>query len=47
MATEVFDARATGEHGGFGTVHFEMPLPSPGADPAPGTGPDREPAGVM
>ncbi|WP_432074113.1 hypothetical protein [Streptomyces wuyuanensis] len=47
MATEVFDARATGEHGGFGTVHFEMPLLAPGADPAQGKGPGREPAGVM
>ncbi|MFE9632745.1 GNAT family N-acetyltransferase [Streptomyces sp. NPDC006463] len=47
MATEVFDARATGEHGGFGTVHFEMPLPVTGSDSEPGTGPDREPAAVM
>ncbi|MFF5786143.1 GNAT family N-acetyltransferase [Streptomyces sp. NPDC012693] len=29
LATEVFDARTTGEHGGFGTVHFEIPLPAP------------------
>ncbi|MEU4733358.1 GNAT family N-acetyltransferase [Streptomyces sp. NPDC023588] len=27
LATEVFDARTTGEHGGYGTVHFEIPLP--------------------
>ncbi|MBT2452307.1 GNAT family N-acetyltransferase [Streptomyces sp. ISL-43] len=27
LATEVFDARTTGEHGGFGTVHFEIPMP--------------------
>lgn len=28
IAKEVFDARTTGEHGaGFGTVHFEIPLP--------------------
>lgn len=27
LATEVFDARTTGEHGGFGTVHFEIPIP--------------------
>ncbi|ALC18979.1 GNAT family N-acetyltransferase [Streptomyces pristinaespiralis] len=28
MAKEVFDARATGEHGqGVGTVHFEIPMP--------------------
>ncbi|WP_431046164.1 GNAT family N-acetyltransferase [Streptomyces sp. P1-3] len=28
LAKEVFDARTTGEHGtGFGTVHFEIPLP--------------------
>ncbi|MFJ4780002.1 GNAT family N-acetyltransferase [Streptomyces sp. NPDC088762] len=49
MATEIFDARTTGEHGGFGTVHFEMPLPVPEADPGPATGmgPGREPAGVM
>ncbi|MCX5197441.1 GNAT family N-acetyltransferase [Streptomyces sp. NBC_00249] len=26
LATEVFDARATGEHGGYGTVHFEIPI---------------------
>lgn len=47
MATEVFDARTTGEHGGFGTVHFEMSLPAAEVDPAQGTGPGREPAGVM
>lgn len=46
MATEVFDARTTGEHGGFGTVHFEMPLAAAGTDSEPGTGPDREPAAV-
>ncbi|MGW9173655.1 GNAT family N-acetyltransferase [Streptomyces decoyicus] len=29
IAKEVFDARTTGEHGaGFGTVHFEIPLPA-------------------
>ncbi|MFD9406431.1 GNAT family N-acetyltransferase [Streptomyces sp. NPDC059989] len=28
LATEVCDARASGEHGGFGTVHFEIPMPS-------------------
>ncbi|MEU9160850.1 GNAT family N-acetyltransferase [Streptomyces sp. NPDC048424] len=27
LATEVWDARTTGEHGGFGTVHFEIPAP--------------------
>ncbi|WP_407288742.1 GNAT family N-acetyltransferase [Streptomyces sp. BP-8] len=28
IAKEVFDARTTGEHGaGFGTVHYEIPLP--------------------
>ncbi|AZS74823.1 GNAT family N-acetyltransferase [Streptomyces lydicus] len=28
IAKQVFDARPTGEHGaGFGTVHFEIPLP--------------------
>ena len=28
VAKEIFDARTTGEHGpGFGTVHFEIPLP--------------------
>ncbi|MEV7520050.1 GNAT family N-acetyltransferase [Streptomyces sp. NPDC091371] len=27
LATEVCDARTTGEHGGYGTVHFEIPLP--------------------
>ncbi|WP_405861637.1 GNAT family N-acetyltransferase [Streptomyces sp. NBC_00090] len=27
MAEEVCDARTTGEHGGYGTVHFEIPLP--------------------
>ncbi|MFF3623263.1 GNAT family N-acetyltransferase [Streptomyces sp. NPDC002467] len=32
MATEVFDARPTGEHGGFGTVHFETALPTSGGD---------------
>ncbi|MFD7256448.1 GNAT family N-acetyltransferase [Streptomyces sp. NPDC059874] len=26
LATEVCDARTTGEHGGYGTVHFEIPL---------------------
>lgn len=29
LATEVWDARTTGEHGGFGTVHFEIPLAVP------------------
>lgn len=28
LATEVYDARTTGEHGGFGTVHFEIPIPA-------------------
>lgn len=29
LATEVFDARTTGEHGsGFQTVHFEIPMPT-------------------
>ncbi|MFI8519208.1 GNAT family N-acetyltransferase [Streptomyces sp. NPDC085481] len=46
IATEVFDARTTGEHGGFGTVHFEMPLPTAEKDSGPGTGPGREPAVV-
>ena len=36
LATEVFDARTTGEHGGFGTVHFEIPLPAPARQAAPG-----------
>ncbi|MGG8410159.1 GNAT family N-acetyltransferase [Streptomyces sp. 12297] len=27
MADEVCDARTTGEHGGYGTVHFEIPIP--------------------
>ncbi|MCJ1676077.1 GNAT family N-acetyltransferase [Streptomyces sp. APSN-46.1] len=27
LATEVCDARTTGEHGGYGTVHFEIPIP--------------------
>lgn len=27
LATEVCDARTSGEHGGYGTVHFEIPLP--------------------
>ncbi|MFD8983303.1 GNAT family N-acetyltransferase [Streptomyces sp. NPDC059564] len=31
LATEVFDARETGEHGGYGTVHFEIPVPAPAA----------------
>ncbi|MEU9299773.1 GNAT family N-acetyltransferase [Streptomyces sp. NPDC048269] len=26
MADEVCDARTTGEHGGYGTVHFEIPI---------------------
>ncbi|MEV7617318.1 GNAT family N-acetyltransferase [Streptomyces sp. NPDC089799] len=47
MATEVFDARPTGEHGGYGTVHFEMPLQAHGSGPRPGTGLGREPAGAM
>ncbi|MEV8530547.1 GNAT family N-acetyltransferase [Streptomyces sp. NPDC051211] len=29
LATEVCDARTTGEHGGYGTVHFEIPVPVP------------------
>ncbi|MFF7079779.1 GNAT family N-acetyltransferase [Streptomyces lavendulae] len=28
LATEVYDARTTGEHGGFGTVHFEIQMPA-------------------
>lgn len=29
VAKEVFDARSSGEHGpGFGTVHYEIPLPA-------------------
>ncbi|MFG2294523.1 GNAT family N-acetyltransferase [Streptomyces sp. NPDC048603] len=35
LATEVFDARTTGEHGGYGTVHFEIPMPTPTPAPTP------------
>ena len=31
MADEVCDARTTGEHGGYGTVHFEIPIPAAAA----------------
>ncbi|WP_052866119.1 GNAT family N-acetyltransferase [Streptomyces niger] len=37
LATEVFDARATGEHGpGVETVHFEIPMPQRAPEPARG-----------
>ncbi|MBT2468844.1 GNAT family N-acetyltransferase [Streptomyces sp. ISL-66] len=37
LATEVYDARTTGEHGGFGTVHFEIPIPATAAAAAAAT----------
>lgn len=39
LADEVCDARTTGEHGGFGTVHFEIPIPVPAAAGAHGAPP--------
>ncbi|MFI5763094.1 hypothetical protein ACIA8F_19400 [Streptomyces sp. NPDC051563] len=28
LAVEISDARTTGQHRGFGTIHFEIPVPA-------------------